>query len=404
LNNLINKRAAYSFLKKRLPPAFRPLSKILKPGSLYLIFKYKVRIFTRKGRIHLRQEKKDIQIIHDSGLFQAYFSSSDGFSSSCPEIKQQIKSYIRSWQIGRGCRKPCPGFHPGIYIERHGLTRPFADPFADYLSNAQPPGPWAYQVIGSIGPMSDTDYLNINVALHLHVYYPQMLDEIISRLKDNRIRADLFVSVGNSDAYNKVEHKLKEYKIGKVIIEQVPNRGRDIGPLLSAFDRHLFESYTYIGHIHTKKSPHLLADGDSQDWFCFLLDNLLGRKGIPMADRILAEMAEDDTLGMVFPDDPHADPHSYAWGDNFVQSIELAERMGLHELPEQFLFPAGAMFWARTSALEPIFRLGLKWKDYPSEPLALDGTVLHALERLLGLSPSLNSLRIATSHIQGSTW
>jgi lipopolysaccharide biosynthesis protein len=43
------------------------------------------------------------------------------------------------------------------------------------------------------------------------------------------------------------------------------------------------------------------------------------------------------------------------------------------------------MFWARPEALAPLLRLGLTWDAYPREPLHNDGTILHALERLLAL-------------------
>jgi lipopolysaccharide biosynthesis protein len=53
-------------------------------------------------------------------------------------------------------------------------------------------------------------------------------------------------------------------------------------------------------------------------------------------------------------------------------------------LPDQFFsFPVGTMFWARSAALESLFSLGLDWDDYPPEPLPIDGSMLHALERLL---------------------
>ena len=59
-------------------------------------------------------------------------------------------------------------------------------------------------------------------------------------------------------------------------------------------------------------------------------------------------------------------------------------RMGIQEpLPPFFEFPVGTMFWARSEALVPLLELNLDWSDYPEEPLPKDGTMLHALERLL---------------------
>jgi lipopolysaccharide biosynthesis protein len=61
------------------------------------------------------------------------------------------------------------------------------------------------------------------------------------------------------------------------------------------------------------------------------------------------------------------------------------------------------MFWARTEALAPLVGLALNWEDYPAEPLPYDGTLLHAIERLLPLTLSLKELRLATTNVVGCT-
>ena len=56
------------------------------------------------------------------------------------------------------------------------------------------------------------------------------------------------------------------------------------------------------------------------------------------------------------------------------------------------------MFWARPEALEPLFSLGLKWDDYPVEPLPVDGTMLHALERLVPFSVEMAGFTTSSIH------
>jgi lipopolysaccharide biosynthesis protein len=62
------------------------------------------------------------------------------------------------------------------------------------------------------------------------------------------------------------------------------------------------------------------------------------------------------------------------------------------------------MFWARPEALQPLFDLDLTWQDYPEEPLPLDGTILHAIERLLPFVARRTGFRFATTHIPDLTW
>jgi lipopolysaccharide biosynthesis protein len=78
----------------------------------------------------------------------------------------------------------------------------------------------------------------------------------------------------------------------------------------------------------------------------------------------------------------------------------LAARMGLRpQLPSSIDFPVRTMFWARPKALAPLLRLDLTWDAYPHEPLSPDGTVLHALERLLPLVAEEAGYHHATTYV-----
>lgn len=345
-----------------------------------------------------RQERADRQAILESGLFRSDFACPPQWKED--GVEKKIRRYLHTWASGMVRRKPLPGFHPGIYREQHGLMLPRANPFADYLRAEKPKGPWLYPVIDPAKTNEKDLPAHQRVALHLHVYYPELLPEIMSRLSRNRIRPDLFVSICNEKERLRVASELKAYP-GKIAdIRPVPNRGRDIGPLLTAFGPTILAHYDLIGHIHTKKSADVEDVAIGQSWYRFLLENLLGGElSGAMADRILTEMKSDASLGMVFPDDPN----TVGWGENRAIAERLSERIGIRNLPEHFIFPVGAMFWARASALAPLVNLKLDWEDYPEEPLPYDGTLLHALERLFSLSLPLESLRCAATNVAGLT-
>ena len=74
------------------------------------------------------------------------------------------------------------------------------------------------------------------------------------------------------------------------------------------------------------------------------------------------------------------------------------------ELPPFFDFPGGTMFWARPEALKLLFDLGLDGNDYPDEPVPLDGTILHAIERLLPFVARQAGYRLLTTHVPDVTW
>jgi lipopolysaccharide biosynthesis protein len=165
---------------------------------------------------------------------------------------------------------------------------------------------------------------------------------------------------------------------------------------LSELGQHLDQAYAFHGHLHTKKSV-LIDGGTAERWREFLLMNLLGDASRPMADQILATLQEHPELGLVFPDDPGC----LGWTDNRTHAESLAARLQLQPLPEAINFPVGTMFWARRGALSKLYQLDLSWDDYPAEPLGYDGTMLHAIERLLPQICLASGQHYGLTHVPG---
>ncbi len=138
----------------------------------------------------------------------------------------------------------------------------------------------------------------------------------------------------------------------------------------------------------------------AEAWNTFLLENLLGGKhGGAMLDLILSSMASDPAIGIVFPDDPHV----LSWTGNRKYADDLAARMKCGDLPEQFNFPIGSMFWMRSAVLKQFVDLDLTWGDYAPEPLPIDGTMIHAIERLFGVVPATMGMTCAVTNVRGLT-
>lgn len=349
------------------------------------------------ARDRVRREKEDARVILESGLFRNDFATQPYLGS--PTVAQSVRRHVRGWASGIDRRKPFPGFHPGVYQEQHGLAVENGDPLADYLRAGRPDGPWNCPVISNGAEKGRSLPFDRRVVLHLHVHYPELLLDITTRLSRNRVLPDLLVSVTTEPTRTAVVSQLREYGGSVVAVQLVPNRGRDIGPLLTAFGRRILSDYDYVGHIHTKKTTAVKDAAMGATWYRFLLENLLGGESGAMADSILATLNDDPSIGMAFPDDPHV----VGWGGNRAIAEELAARLGLGPLPEHWNFPVGTMFWARTEALAPLVGLALDWEDYPEEPLPYDGTLLHAIERLLPLALSPSQLRFATTNVAGCT-
>lgn len=344
-----------------------------------------------------RQEQADVEEIEKCDLLRLDFFSLPNLQGA--SRKEAIRGYVRSWASGIARRKLFPGFHPGIYLEQHGVEKEGIDPLADYLRAGQPAGPWCQPVITCEGAALPVP-VDTRVALHLHVYYPDLLPDMLTRLARNKIRPDLFVSIPTEADRDQVARLLQEYA-GKVVdIQVVPNRGRDIGPFLTAFGAQFVAAYDIVGHLHTKKTADIKDELLGKTWYRFLLDNLLGDR-TNMADIILGCMAADSSIGMVFPDDPYIT----SWSSNklFAEQMSGQFNIAAADLPESFVFPVGTMFWARVDALRPVFERNLDWASYPEEPLPYDGSMLHALERLLPLVCANNGYGVVLTNVLGST-
>lgn len=308
------------------------------------------------------------------------------------------KDYVRSWSTGIDRRKPFPGFNPEIYKAKQPAgAKNRRDPLSDWLEAGEPEGPWNFELIRSSDAMPEIPS-ELRTALHLHVYYPELLPDILTRLATNLRRPDLFISVPNEGAAKAVRELTRTYTGNVEKIHVVPNVGRDLGPLLTTFGEQLVTSYDIVGHIHTKKSLDISNAAMGTMWHRFLMENLLGGQA-PMADLIIGNMSADASIGLVFPDDPHI----VGWGLNVPYAEMMATRLALGALPLHPVFPVGSMFWARSLALRPLVDLRLDWTDYPAEPLPYDGSMLHAIERLLPLVAESQSARIVLTHVDGVT-
>jgi glycosyltransferase involved in cell wall biosynthesis len=350
----------------------------------------------QQAAVTVQREQSDTAMVAASDLFRADFARNP-YETHEPR-EDSARAYVRAWASKIGLRKPFPGFHPGIYAEQHGLASRQADPFADYLQAGQPCGPWRYPVIGPSRVRPEELPFSERVALHVHAYFPEMLPDMIRRIALNRVAPDLFVSVPTDEVREQVAGQLRDY-VGRIRdIQVVPNRGRDIGPFLHFLERIAPEDYDFVGHIHTKKSLDDRTTAMGRMWYRFLMNNLLGGKtGGAMADTVLRALQADPSVGMIFPDDPWI----VGWDRNRGIAESLAAKMGLPPMADNFIFPVGTMFWARVIALEPLRRLELTWDDYPAEPLPYDGTLLHAVERLMPWGVRAAGYGIATTNIEG---
>jgi len=302
--------------------------------------------------------------------------------------------------VNRNFRRPCAGFHPQIYATVHNdaCGEGGANPLAHWLRCGKPRGRWSRQVFSPLnGTTTDTSSV-IRAALHAHFYYVLGAHDLAARLAANKTVCDLFLSTDTEGKGEHLRHIFAGYR-GRIDVRVVPNRGRDLGPFLTGLAYEISNGeYDIFGHVHAKRS--FSGDAPYNPWRDFLWENLVGGS-YAMLDLAINAFERYSDIGLLIAEDPHL----VGWGKNRANAENLAKRMGIvSPLDDFFDFPLGTMFWARRGALQPLLGLHLEWEDYPAEPLADDGSILHALERLLPYAATHAGFRIAGLRAPGTTW
>jgi glycosyltransferase involved in cell wall biosynthesis/tetratricopeptide (TPR) repeat protein len=221
------------------------------------------------------------------------------------------------------------------------------------------------------------------LAVHIHVFYLDCLPQILSYIKAIPEKFNLYISTDEQSKLGEIATVLGDL-LAEIRSEfrLCPNRGRDIAPFLLSF-KDVFGKYEYWLHLHTKKS--IDKPGLGPRWMTHNLDHLLHDSRYIRS--ILTLLDQEHRCGMVIPV-PADEIRSFMdWGRNheiasgFLKTLDIDAAV-LDAFP--LFFPAGNMFWCRSSALERIVRNPrLSFTDFPEEPIPDDGTLAHALERLL---------------------
>lgn len=214
-------------------------------------------------------------------------------------------------------------------------------------------------------------------AIFAHVFYPELLPEILAGAACVPGGADLYISTDTMEKGQAVQEQLAGDANGRTEIRVFPNRGRDIAPAFIGYSD-VMRQYDVCLHVHTKRSPH--AAGKLAGWRDHLYRSLMGSEAIVSSIFALMDATH---AGIVYPQYIPALRESINWGRDYdlVHGLLAKMHLPLDHAAQVLEFPAGSMFWFRPDALEPLLSLGLTFEDFPEEAGQIDGTLAHAIER-----------------------
>lgn len=217
------------------------------------------------------------------------------------------------------------------------------------------------------------------IAIQAHIFYADLLDEIAAACANMPYKFDALISVVDAAIVDRVRAAFEKISNAeKIIVRVVPNRGRDVAPLVVGFGD-LLPAYDFMLHIHSKKS--LYTGAEQMNWRQYLFDALIGSP--ERVRKIFRAFVDNANVGVIYPRPADNVPYSaFTWLSNRAVGMELLRRTGIApNRTDYFDFPAGTMFWARTKVLRKFFAAGLTIDDFPPEAGQNDGTIAHAFER-----------------------
>ncbi len=224
---------------------------------------------------------------------------------------------------------------------------------------------------------------DLSFAVHLHLYYIDMADYFINYLSRIPFQFDLYISVCNTFEKDILHNKFSSLdNVRNCHVEVVDNRGRDIAPFIVTFGEKLLE-YDFALHIHSKNSKHDAERGTK--WLNWMMDSLLCSN--IYINNVISLFKKEENLGFIAPTTMESVYPHYSWRTNRKKAGEIAKLIGINDstLDSSLYFPAGSFFWFRPKALEKLLSFPFKIEDFPEEPIPMDGTIAHAIERLFFL-------------------
>lgn len=217
--------------------------------------------------------------------------------------------------------------------------------------------------------------------IFLHGFYVDVAEKIIQRIHGHLAGCPIFVSTDTEEKRADLQQMFQRLKWPTYRVDVVENIGRDVYPkLFHMANDHL--NFEFALHLHTKKSPH---SSSLASWGMETVDVLA--KDTERLGQIAHAFQADARLGAVYADPPESLHPAMSWTRNLRLAEILAASLGISNLPpgDDVDFPVGSMFWARTDALRIVQQRHIHAQHFVPEAAQEDGTLAHALERVVGI-------------------
>lgn len=229
------------------------------------------------------------------------------------------------------------------------------------------------------------------LAVVVHAYYEEELGYILKKLNLISKQFDLILT-GRPDEFSERVMSQIPSTANAVFAFTYENRGRDVAPFVDLLKRGIFDGYSVVLKLHTKRSSY---SNSGTTWFENLIEGLIQSPN--SVATVLGAFAESK-VGICGIESQFLVDGQRFWGGNRTQVRRLRASLGLSSLPYELGFFAGTMFWFSPAAFAPLKSLSanpFKFR-FAKERGQRDGTLAHNLERIF-CDVSISSGYLVTS-------
>lgn len=222
------------------------------------------------------------------------------------------------------------------------------------------------------------------IALLCYIYYEDMVDYCAGYAANLPPWADIFVITVNETVKQKALARFSKLP-NRLEVRLKPNRGKLAAAVLIT-GKDIFENYDLVCVAQAKKSSALRNSTAGENFCDHCWQGVL--QSAPYVLNVLQTFADNPRLGYACAMPPH-------WGV-FSQQAGIETTFNRNEIKyilrdlyhisvpwdDEPVASYGECYWVRGKAYKTLTSRRWTHDEFPQEPTAPDGTVLHALERL----------------------
>lgn len=218
-----------------------------------------------------------------------------------------------------------------------------------------------------------------------HMYYEELLEDCVTYLESVPEFADIYITTPKPELVEVIREMTQRHGLKNVRIECISARGRAEAAFLVATKDFIMD-YDLACIVHDKKSSFLRPGIIGKEFGWHNQDALLKSREYVL--NLLKIFEDNPRMGILEPFNllyaSYRELYGREWGENYEGTVKFLEENGIDlpiapDVPPAA--PMGAMFWFRPQCMAGLLEKSWEYEDFPEEPLPLDGSLIHIIER-----------------------